>query len=973
MSESPRLRIDRAVRGVALGRALRPWIGAAALLLAACGGGGDGGGSTPPPGPPPPPPPPPATTAQVDITVIDTFGRFVTGATTAVGSATATTDANGHAVLTVPTGTEQVIAVSKTDFAEQFKVLNLATNATTASLRAMLIARDPAQPIASIEAGGSATGRDGVKVTFSPNALVTASGQAVTGTVQMFMTPVDVSQVDVGAFPGLFAGVAPGTTRQPIVSFGTAELVPMQGGAKLALASGASAEIELPIYSSTYQDGSAIKVGDSIPLWSLNTTTGVWEQDGSGTIVASAASPTGLAMRATIHHFSWWNSDAFADSGTVVLNVSAPGENLPATTVVNISGTILGDGPRATRSDTATLDTPRQLGVEANSTTRIEATVQAGTKTCAGSVNVSPPKNGTIQATINMVCVTVPTPRLVNPAGTTSTDSRRDLPFQIVVEGGDQRPDLVELLVDGTPVATFSNQFFYRGFWDSSTFNEGEHTLQPRATLAGIARTGGSVLVIIDRTGPQMTSTAPAADQDVDQDTEFAIDFDEPVTAAPFALGDVVRLSVLPIGQSTPVEIAFEAKFENSGSRVTVKPLEALPLGLASVSWGGLHDATGNAVTGTIAASWSVSRSARIGADLPIQSATTLTMTTDHTGVAYVLRLMPGTGDLQALRFDGSDFQPLGPIINDRPMVTNINGAGGENATIAVAGDGTVFVAFEQLDPAGTGIEIPVRSFDATSNSWQPRGTPFATKHAPATNYSARPRLAVDSLNRPVLVFIQGTLNALDAHRLDGGAWTSLGPIDNAVYGSQAGGCTVGLGGGVSAATITVSPDDKPAVALNCNDVFGASLVAVEHNGTAWVMLSGAVIERQEFGFLGAPVIRYAPDRLPWVAWFSPNQVKVVHFDGTSFVQEVLDPALRSFNGQVGLTFLNGEPVVAGAHLFHADKVDLRRKHNGVWEPQALINAIGVTSSLSLAASGDSVLIEQSGNDAARVMRVAFP
>ena len=279
----------------------------------------------------------------------------------------------------------------------------------------MLIARDPAQDIPSIEAGGSATGRDGVKITFPPNALVTSAGQAVTGTVQMFMTPVDVANADIGAFPGLFAGIAPGIARQPIVSFGTAELVPMQGGAKLALASGASADIELPIYVRTFQDGSAIAIGDAIPLWSLNPATGVWAQEGSGTVASTAASPTGLVLHATIHHFSWWNGDAFADSGTVVLTVTAPGENLPANTVINLNGTIIGGAPGATRSDTMVLDTPRQLNVTADSTTRLDATVDVGDRTCTGSVDVSPPKDGTVQATINLACVTVPTPRLVEP------------------------------------------------------------------------------------------------------------------------------------------------------------------------------------------------------------------------------------------------------------------------------------------------------------------------------------------------------------------------------------------------------------------------------------------------------------------------------------------------------------------------------------------------------------------------------
>ena len=66
----------------------------------------------------------------MDITVFDTQGRFVADATTSVGATTATTDAKGHAILTIPTGAEQVVAVSKADFADQYKVVNLAADAS---------------------------------------------------------------------------------------------------------------------------------------------------------------------------------------------------------------------------------------------------------------------------------------------------------------------------------------------------------------------------------------------------------------------------------------------------------------------------------------------------------------------------------------------------------------------------------------------------------------------------------------------------------------------------------------------------------------------------------------------------------------------------------------------------------------------------------------------------------------------------
>ena len=188
-------------------RTICSWLGVACFgLLVGCGGGG-GDGVTPLPAPAPVPAPAPApgpapATAPVTVTVVDTLGRFVAGASVAAGVNSASTDASGRASLPVATGAEQVLAITKPGFAEQFKVVNLpAGTSTTTPLQAMLIERAAAVTVNAIEAGGSATGALGVKVTFPANALVNAAGQAVSGAIQMSMTPVNVAEVDVGAFP----------------------------------------------------------------------------------------------------------------------------------------------------------------------------------------------------------------------------------------------------------------------------------------------------------------------------------------------------------------------------------------------------------------------------------------------------------------------------------------------------------------------------------------------------------------------------------------------------------------------------------------------------------------------------------------------------------------------------------------------------------------------------------------------------
>ena len=114
-----------------------------------------------------------------------------------------------------------------------------------------------------------------------------------------------------------------------------------QGGRRLNLAPGRSATVELPIYTPYHEPDRPVVVGDTIPLWSLDESTGHWTQEGSGTVVASADSPTGLAMRAVVGHFSWWNCDAFIETGLLDLDISVP--DVAAADRVDADPQVVGD------------------------------------------------------------------------------------------------------------------------------------------------------------------------------------------------------------------------------------------------------------------------------------------------------------------------------------------------------------------------------------------------------------------------------------------------------------------------------------------------------------------------------------------------------------------------------------------------------------------------------------------------------
>lgn len=275
------------------------------LWLAACGGSGGGSEA---------PATPPATSAEVDVRVSALDGSALANVrvTPSVGSATATTNAQGVARLTLANNQTLSLVFSHASYANQVKVLSLPAGAASALVTATLIERDAAQTVADMATGGTVNGRDGTRAVFPAGSLVDASGNTVTGPVQVQMTPVNVLSAPA-AFPGTFLGMpegsAAGAAPVGIVSFGTVEFHPTQNGQKLQVKAGSRVSIDIPIYSSRNQDGSAVVLGQVIKLWSLNETTGLWVQEGTGTVVASADSTTGLALRAEVSHFSWWNCD----------------------------------------------------------------------------------------------------------------------------------------------------------------------------------------------------------------------------------------------------------------------------------------------------------------------------------------------------------------------------------------------------------------------------------------------------------------------------------------------------------------------------------------------------------------------------------------------------------------------------------------------------------------------------------------
>ena len=84
-------------------------------------------------------------------------------------------------------------------------------------------------------------------------------------------------------------------------------------------------------------------------MWYFDEASGLWIEEGIGQVTTSNQSPTGLAVHATVKHFSTWNWDLkFENAGSVFVQCQSNGEGIPCNVTAKIS---LNDGSSLTKSN----------------------------------------------------------------------------------------------------------------------------------------------------------------------------------------------------------------------------------------------------------------------------------------------------------------------------------------------------------------------------------------------------------------------------------------------------------------------------------------------------------------------------------------------------------------------------------------------------------------------------------------------
>lgn len=255
----------------------------------------------------------PASTGKstVRVLVVNDTGQALPGAQVTIDGQTAVADSSGVAKLRVGTGVTTTISAKYVGHVTLLrrKVFPTPTGPfpEAGDLYAKLVLKPQANAVTlNATTGGTVTGSDGAQVTFPPNALVNAAGQAVTGNVQVSVTPSTKADA---TFPGGGAALDENGDETLLFTYGMLDVQITQGGQKLQLAPGKQAKLGLHLTANKHQDGAVINVGDKVPAWWFNESSGLWIQEGEGEVVASTTSSSGKALTMSVSHFTQWNWD----------------------------------------------------------------------------------------------------------------------------------------------------------------------------------------------------------------------------------------------------------------------------------------------------------------------------------------------------------------------------------------------------------------------------------------------------------------------------------------------------------------------------------------------------------------------------------------------------------------------------------------------------------------------------------------
>jgi hypothetical protein len=248
-------------------------------------------------------------TTTVIGTVVDEKGEPLSGVDIMVHGYSTTTSQLGTFELSdidVP-GNRCLVSCNKDGYFEGSRAEIPRKNGTT-EIRIVLMTKATTH-IINAASGGKAALANGSEVQIPANALVDATGNPYTGTVNMSVRYLDPTKPDFGMLvPGgdMLAQRTDQATSM-LYSYGILR-VKMTGnnGDDLQIAEGKQATLVMDIPDKQLSTAPA-----SIPLWFFDEEKGVWIEEGS-------AAKQGDKYVGSVKHFTDWNCDVPEDAATII-------------------------------------------------------------------------------------------------------------------------------------------------------------------------------------------------------------------------------------------------------------------------------------------------------------------------------------------------------------------------------------------------------------------------------------------------------------------------------------------------------------------------------------------------------------------------------------------------------------------------------------------------------------------------------
>ena len=267
---------------------------------------------------------PTPVTGNVTGKVVDNNGIAVAGAIVRSGNKSTVTDSRGlfrfdniqldkYASL---------VTAEKTGFFKAYRVFS-ASASNTSFVKLKLVQKTLIGNV-DAAAGGSVNLPDNSKIILPASGVVIKSNnQNYTGSVKIYAAVIDPTSTDIAQIvPGGFQGIDASNYRVILKSFGMLA-VELEGnsGEQLQIAAGKTARLRFTIPALLRSSAPA-----TIPLWSVDETTGLWKQEGNATKGSDY-------YEGDVSHFSFWNCDVSSQTVFLELTVATADGSLPYTHV----------------------------------------------------------------------------------------------------------------------------------------------------------------------------------------------------------------------------------------------------------------------------------------------------------------------------------------------------------------------------------------------------------------------------------------------------------------------------------------------------------------------------------------------------------------------------------------------------------------------------------------------------------------